>query len=565
MKLVTAQQMRELEQRADASGNSYSAMMERAGTLTAKAIIERWPLHDRRVLVLVGPGNNGGDGLVCARVLAEAGATVGLYLWKRAAGDEDVNFRLCRERGIEFARAEEDPSFGQLRSGIASAHFVVDALLGTGVTRPIEGILKNILEVLRDLTQVTHVSDELIAPAKPTPQPAFQINDRDVKVIAVDLPTGLNPDTGALDPATLAADLTVTFAFPKVGQYIFPGAQAVGELVVADIGIRREWADTLPLDLATAEEIRELLPARPSDSNKGTFGKALLACGSVEFTGAPILAATAAARVGAGLVTLAVPRSIYPIVAGKLNEATYLPVPDAMGAWYAPALSVISSRLTEYDALLVGCGFGRAETTQAFVEKFLGLGKGRVSAPPGTALVIDADALNALAARRGWWKSAKVFKRAKTSTPILTPHPGEMARLSHLTVAEVQADRIAVARAHAGEWNSIVVLKGAFTVVATPDDTVTVIPFANPALATAGTGDVLAGAIVGFLAQYRAVSTKRAKSTPLEDANQAAIVGAYIHALAGEYAAQTIGDAGMLAGDLLTRLPEAIKGVKNQT
>lgn len=563
MKLVTAQQMRELEQRADASGNSYSAMMERAGTLTAKAIIERWPLHDRRVLVLVGPGNNGGDGLVCARVLADAGATVGLYLWKRAADDEDVNFRLCRERGIEFARAEEDPSFGQLRSGIASAHFVVDAFLGTGVTRPIEGILKNILDVVREETAVTSISRDLITPAKPATRSSFALNENNVKIIAVDLPSGMNPDTGALDPATLAADLTVTFAFPKVGQYIFPGAQAVGELVIADIGIRREWADTLPLDVATAEEIRELMPARPRDSNKGTFGKALLACGSVEFTGAPVLAAMAAGRVGAGLVTLAVPRSIYPLVAGKLNEATYLPLPDAKGAWSVRALKSLAARAAEYDVLLLGCGFGRAETTQAFVEGFSGMGKVKDSVPPATALVIDADALNALAATRGWWRRAKVFARARASAPILTPHPGEMARLCRLTVAEVQRDRIAVARAHASEWNSIVVLKGACTVVATPNGRATVIPFANPALATAGTGDVLAGAIVGFLAQYRAVSAKRAESSLLDDANTAATVGAYIHALAGENAALTIGDAGMIAGDLLSRLPEAIKGVKN--
>ena len=320
-------------------------------------------------------------------------------------------------------------------------------------------------------------------------------------VVAVDLPSGLNPDTGALDPAALPANLTVTFAFPKVGHYAFPGAGAVGELVVADIGIPREWASTrdLPLNVATPEEIRMRLPARPRDSNKGTFGKALLACGSLEFTGAPRLAARAAGRVGAGLVTLATPRTIYPIVSANLDEATYLPLPDAAGAWSPRAIKPLLKHAQEYEALLVGCGFGRAESTRQFVARLVGIGQtarqvgARNTMPLLPSVVIDADALNALADIEDWWMHARFG-----APPILTPHPGEMARLVGSTVRAVQEDRVAIASRYAHEWNAIVVLKGAFTVIAQPDGNATLIPFATPALATAGTGDVLAGAIVGL-------------------------------------------------------------------
>lgn len=548
MKLVTAQQMRELEQRADASGNTFAAMMERAGTLTAQTIMQRWDVRNRRVLVLVGPGNNGGDGLVCARVLHDAGATVELYLWRRVPREDDVNWRLCLERGIGFARAEEDADFSHLRRGVASAAIVVDALLGTGVARPIEGTLKDLLLVVREELYRAPPASDLIAPNRPAssapPRPF---------VVAVDLPTGLNPDTGALDSAAVPADLTVTFALPKVGHYCFPGADAVGELVVADILIPREWADDIPLDVATADEIRALLPGRRRDSNKGTYGRALLACGSLGFTGAPALAAAAAYRAGAGLVTLALPRTVQPIVAAQLMEVTYLPLPDRDGAWSPRAVKPLVERAQDYDALLVGCGFGRAPSTQAFVENLFGMRRGRAyELPP---LVIDADALNALAALDQWWARARF-----ATPPILTPHPGEMARLLGTTVPQVQADRIGCAREAARQWNAIVVLKGAFTVIAAPDRRVTLLPFANPALATAGTGDVLAGAIVGLLAQYRAASKRGASNVP-DDAYRAALVGAYLHALAGERVREQIGEAGAVAGDLIARLPEAIRSL----
>lgn len=529
MKLVTAQQMRELEQRADASGNSYAQMMERAGTLAAHAMTNRWNLRDARVLVLVGLGNNGGDGLVCARVLHDAGASVRLYVWKRALDENDVNWKLCAERNIPFVRAQDDADFSQLRETLAHANFVVDALLGTGVTRAIEGTLKEILERVREGTKGTRA-----------------------RVIAIDLPTGLNPDTGALDPTTVPADLTVTFAFPKIGQYTFPGANAVGEIYVADIGIPPEWAKDVLVSVAEAQEIRALLPARPRDANKGTFGKTMLACGSLHYTGAPVLAARAAGRSGTGLVTLAIPQTIHPIVAAKIDEATFLPLPDHAGDWRPRAANELLAFLWDnpYSALLVGCGIGRALSTREFLERLFENLPTLENPPP---LVLDADALNHLADISEWWK-----KFSFAAPPILTPHPGEMARLLDIKTRAVQANRAESAQRAAQQWNAIVVLKGAHTVVASSDGTATLIPFANAALATAGTGDVLAGTIAGILAQYSAQGRDDENFDAMRAAYNAAVVGAYIHALAGEIAAQEIGNVGVVAGDLIARLPTAL-------
>lgn len=551
--------MRELEVRADASGNTYAQMMERAGTLTAQAILQRREAHGLRVIVLVGPGNNGGDGLVCARVLYDAGASARLYVWNRAADENDVNWRLCQERRIPVTRAEEDPEFTVLREKLAHADLVVDALLGTGVSRPLEGMLRELLTVVRAAVSTQPAAPALVAPhltfAESSVLPLSPVSPRP-RVIAIDLPTGLNPDTGELDPATLPADMTVTFAFPKIGHYMFPGAAAVGELVVADIAIRDESTDGIPLHVAVPAEIQSLLPERPRDANKGSFGKAMLACGSLNFTGAPVLAARAAGRAGAGLVTLAVPQAIHAIIASKIDEATFLPVPDRLGDWRPRSANELLAVLWDanYDALLVGCGMGRAESAREFLERLLE-GLPTFENPP--PVVLDADGLNLLAGISEWWS-----RYPFASPPILTPHPGEMARLLGVGTKEVQKDRIGVARDAARRWEAVVVLKGAFTVVAAPDGDATVIPFANPALATAGTGDVLAGTIVGLLAQHRARAKHDESYNSTRAAYNAAVAGAYLHALSGELAGGEIGDAGVVAGDLVTRLPEALRRIK---
>jgi NAD(P)H-hydrate epimerase len=373
-------------------------------------------------------------------------------------------------------------------------------------------------------------------------------------VVAVDVASGLNCDNGAIDPVTIPADLTVTFGFPKVGQFLFPGAEYLGELLVADIDIPPSLADDVSLELATPQMVSKLLPERPLRAHKGTFGKALVVAGSVNYTGAAYLASAAATRVGAGLVTLALAANLHPILASKLSEATFLLLPHDMGAIVPEAIKVLSERVADYNALLLGPGLGHDEKTIEFLQRFLSrewrskrprvgfLATGEEEAErKKEALplsVIDADGLNALADRPDWWKYLG-------GPNVLTPHPGEMARLVSCKVTEVEADRIGAAQEMAERWKQVVILKGAHTIVAAPDGQTVIIPFANPGLATAGSGDVLAGAIVGFLAQ---------ELSPFA----AAVAGAYIHGLAGDLVREEIGPAGMVAGDLLPMLPQAI-------
>jgi NAD(P)H-hydrate epimerase len=549
MKVVTTEEMRRIEKEADAGGLSYAMMMENAGRAVAEAC-QRIGATDRRILVLVGPGNNGGDGLVAGRYLHDAGAYVTFYIWKRRIED-DENYRLATERGIPVFWAEEDDSFATLRRLLGESEVIIDALLGTGVSRPIGGSLKGILTIVGEEVRKRRKAkgrETLFSPSLPsfTAPPSFPV------LVAVDVPTGLNCDTGAIDPAAVPADLTVTFGFPKRGQFLFPGAEYVGQLIVADIEIPAHLADDIQVELATPEMMRGLLPPRPIRAHKGTFGKALVVAGSVNYTGAAYLASAAATRVGTGLVTLALAESIHPILASKLSEVTFLLLPQDMGVLIPDAIKVLSERIQDYDALLLGPGLGREKETVEFVQQLLNLEPGRrgrigflageeteegqLTLPP---LVVDADGLNALADTPNWWEDLK-------GPSILTPHPGEMSRLTRLTIREIEADRLGVARQMAEKWHQVVILKGAYTVIADPEGRVIINPFANPGLATAGSGDVLAGAIVGFLAQGLA---------PFD----AALVGAYIHGLAGELVRKELGEAGMVAGDLLPMLPRTIK------
>jgi NAD(P)H-hydrate epimerase len=549
IKIITVEKSRYLENTANERGLDFAEMMENAGRATALAIRRRIGAQGKRVIILVGPGNNGGDGLVAAHYLWEMGARVTCYLWKRNV-DDDPNFRRVKDDRLPMVWAEDDEGFEALRGLLTAADAVVDALLGVGVDRPIGGTLKELLDVVRQ-TVGQQVESAQLAETVPADPVAFG-----PMVVAVDCPSGLNCDTGALDPAAVPAGMTVTFAYPKLGLLLFPGAEAVGQIVVADIGIPPELADDVRLEMATAEQIRSWLPARPRSAHKGTFGSALLVAGSVNYVGAASLAGAAATRVGTGLVTAALPMPIQPAVAATLTEATYLLLPHDMGVIAAGAVPVLRENLADYDALLLGPGLTQEKETVSFVHTFLGLEhaerRGQIGfvtsglseqqealeMPP---LVVDADGLNALAAADGWWKMLP-------PGTILTPHPGEMARLmgGGVTASDVQADRNGVVQRMATEWNAVVVLKGAFTVVAEPEGRVMVLPFANSALATAGSGDVLAGAIVGLRAQGM---------EPFE----AAVAGAYLHGLAGELARADLGDMGVVAGDLPARLPRALR------
>lgn len=535
MEVLSVAEMRALEQLADARGLSYAQMMQRAGRGAAEVILRH--LSDRqivqpRVLVLVGPGNNGGDGLVCATALAEAGLTVQCYLLK-PRGDDDSVYAAARARGLFMADAQNDMRLRVFHQMVARANVMVDALLGTGTARPIEGVLRDMLRAVAARRR------------EPSTTRPF--------LVALDGPTGMNYDTGALDPATVPADLTITFHAPKRGHYCFPAAAACGELTVAPIGIESlalsDWRTLAQLeppaaDLRLADDAlaRALLPARRPDANKGTFGRVAVIGGCSDYVGAPGLTARAAYRVGAGLVALAVPEAIKPALAATCAEATFISLPKAHDRHTPAGLTLILDWLAAAKGgavVALGPGIGQAGETAEFVAGLLeALAAGRAALK---GLACDADALNLLAAMPDW--PARL-----PPLTVLTPHAGEMARLAGTTIEAIQSDRIGHALRCADAWGHVVVLKGAHTVVAAPRRRGFVLPFANPAMATAGTGDVLAGCIAGLLAQGL---------PPFE----AATCGAYLHSAAGERWRQAHGDAGMLAGDLLALLPEVIRSL----
>ncbi|MBM3157059.1 MAG: NAD(P)H-hydrate dehydratase [Chloroflexi bacterium] len=520
MRLVTTEEMRRLEQRSVEAGVSLDMLMENAGLAVAEEVgkLRGGSVAGCPIVILCGPGNNGGDGLVAARHLYEWDAEVSLFLYKRRTED-DKNYKLLQERGFSSVDIEKDEGMSRLKEALASSEIVIDALFGTGTLRPLQGAIRELAEQVRKAKQSR-------------PQ---------LMVVALDLPSGLDADSGAIDPACLTADVTITLGYPKVGLFSFPGAERVGRLIVADIGIPRNLAEDIKTGLITSEWVRSVLPRRPLDANKGSFGKVLASAGSVNYIGAAYLACAAATRVGAGLVTLATARSLQPILATKLNEVTYAPLAEAEpGVVSAEVAPVFVEQLREYDVLLMGCGMGQHESTAKFIRDTL------FSLAPimPRGVVLDADALNALAKQNKWWQ--KMDYQA-----ILTPHPGEMARLTGLTVTNVQAERLKIARGSAAEWGKVVVLKGAYTVIAAPDGRAKLNPSANPGLASAGTGDVLSGTIAGLLAQGL---------SPFD----AACCGVYLHSMAGDAVKAELGDAGMVASDLLPVLPRAIRKLKGQ-
>lgn len=516
MKLVTVAQMRELEQAAVAAGSSEAQLMEEAGLAVAQ---EGWmllgTLEGRRIVVLAGPGNNGGDGLVAARHLADWGAEVLVYLPKKHHHEE--RFDELKQREIPIFEAGGDPAFSELDGLLASADLVIDALLGIGQARPLEP------------DEPVGVALAKLAQARAGYQPP--------KLIAVDLPTGVNADSGGVDALTVEPDMTVTFGLPKVGMYQAPASTMLGKVQVIDIGIPKAAQDAVKLELLTTRWVRSNLPARPDDANKGTFGKVLVVGGSRRYIGAVQLAATAAYRAGAGLVTVAAPEAVVDRVAGVLAEATWLPqLAGEDGALPGETAKALRNEWTSFRAAVVGPGLTDTPETRAFTWATL-----PDLADLECGAVIDADALNTLASM------ADATDRVPANA-VLTPHPGELARLMRTTVADVQARRLGIASEAAEKFGCTVVLKGAHSVIAAADGRVSLSPFANPLLATAGSGDVLAGMIGGYLAQG---------AGPFE----AACLGVYLHGATGEALREEMGTAGLLAGEIARALPKVVKDI----
>ncbi len=516
MKIVTSQQMMEIDQRAAEAGIATEFLMENAGREVARETRKFVDyIAAKNILVFAGPGNNGGDALVAARYFDEWGAKVSVYLLSDRTR-EDKNLALARQQKIPLHFASKDQKCTKLKNLLSSAEIVIDGILGTGRSRPIEGAFKDALGRINQ--------ERLKRPG--------------MMIVAVDIPTGLNADTGEVEHSCPHADLTVTLGLPKPGLYNFPGAGRAGRVVIADIGIPSELSRDIQTELITEEWARAALPQRPAYANKGTFGRVLAVVGSENYIGAAYLACMGAARVGAGLVTLATAKSVQAALAPKLTEITYAPLPESDGGLLPEkAAEVVTDILPYYKVVLMGCGLGQHPLTKEFVKKML---LRLPDKPP--LLVLDADALNILAGTARWWKKLP-------ASTVVTPHAGEMARLLGISIEEVQRSRLEICRKAAVQWQKIVVLKGAFTVIAEPGGRVRISGAANAGLASAGTGDVLAGAISGLAAQ----------GIPLFDA---AALGVYLHAQAGESVKAELGDAGMLAGDLLPVLPKVIKKLK---
>ncbi len=517
MKLVTSAEMRELEAAAVAAGVSEAQLMQEAGLAVAQ---EAWmllgTLEGRHIVVLAGPGNNGGDGLVAARHLSDWGATVAVYAPLGREPDDDLNELTQRE--IEFTDGGSDPGAAHLVELLASSDLAVDALLGIGNSRAL------------DPGAPIGASLSKLAEARQGFNPP--------KVVAVDLPTGVNADSGAVDPLTVPPDMTVTFGLPKVGMYQSPASALVGRVQVIDIGIPKAAQEAVRLELLTARWARQTLPVRPDDGNKGTFGKVLVVGGSRNYIGAPRLAATAAYRSGAGLVTIACPAGLIPSLAPAIAEATWLPQDETGDGTIAGSAAItLRSQLHGFSTVVFGPGLGNTDDTRslawALIPDFgIELARG---------CVIDADALNALA-------SMPDAAERVPSNAVLTPHPGEMARLLGTTVADIQSRRLSAVREAADRFGCTVVLKGAHTIIAGPGGRASLSPFSNPLLATAGSGDVLAGMIGGYLAQGL---------EPFE----AASLGVYLHGAAGESLRLELGESGLLAGELADRIPRVTKDI----
>ncbi|MBI1920543.1 MAG: NAD(P)H-hydrate dehydratase [Geobacter sp.] len=511
MKIFTGEMMQRIDRRAmEEFGVPGLALMEKAGQGCVDEILARFGQGgDRLAAIVAGKGNNGGDGFVIARLLRKAGWDVRVLVLARReeiTGDAKANLDRLDGSDLVFCDPEKGlkPHAGELGKG---ATVIVDALLGTGLRSEVRGKYA-----------------EAIAAMNRAGQP----------VLAVDIPSGVDAGTGRVLGTAVRASVTVTFAAFKVGHLLSPGREHCGELCQVDIGIPSRVVEEAPgIEMVDGNLARTLLRRRTPNAHKGDFGHCLIVAGATGKTGAAAMTANSAVRTGSGLVTLAVPASLNHILEVKTTEAMTMPLHDAGTGWLADqAWPVIADILPGKDSVAVGPGIGRNSETASLVRRLVE----EVDKP----LVIDADGLNAIA------ENVEVLKRKRSSALVLTPHPGEMARLSGMTIAEIERDRLAAAADFAGRFGVFLILKGAGTVVATPDGAISINASGNPGMASGGMGDVLTGVIVSLLGQgYQPVDACR--------------LGVYIHGYAADLVASEKGEIGMSAVDVQERLPYAFK------
>lgn len=485
-------------------------LMENAGAKVVEEIVSCSPCEHPKVVVLAGGGNNGGDGFVIARRLFDKGLNPLLCLMvnpKRLKGDAKIHFQVYLNRGLPIFYLQEN-AIEAFQSELEKADIIIDAILGTGVNGPVRPPLDLVISLVNE-----YKGKKL--------------------VISVDIPSGVSSDTGKVAGHAIKADKTISFVFPKKGFFLQDGPEYVGDWKAVDISVPHSIVMDLGLDLPriiTKKLVKNYLPERPQHGHKGTFGHVLVLGGSRHFVGAPIFTAKAALNSGAGLVTLAVPESIYPLAAGQNPESLFLPLPEVDGHFARAGLQELAARLRQFNSIAVGPGMGRFPDGEEWLKTFIGL----LTNQP---LVVDADALYLL-------RDELDLVRQYKGNVIFTPHPGEMARLINRTVREVEADRLGIAKTFAMEYSVYLLLKGHRSIIATPDGEIYINPFGHDALGKGGSGDVLTGLITSFLAQGTA---------PLK----ALAAASYLHARTGEAKAKVLSHYGVTPLDV-------IEGVREQ-
>ena len=518
MRAVTAEEMAEMDRTAiEVAGIPGVVLMENAGRGATEVMWRYFPdLGGKRVAVLAGGGNNGGDGFVIARHLWQQRVAVTVCLLKKRKsyrGDAKLNLEIVEKLGVQVEEYGDNKSLARLKRKLAKADLLVDAILGTGLNAPVGGLYGEIIKLVNQLER---------------------------PVLAVDLPSGLSATSGVPLGACIQATVTATFGLPKVGQLVTPGCGYVGHLEVVDIGLPRTVTESAepPRLWLEASDLAVFLRSRSLASHKGSFGHVLVVGGSVGKTGAGAMAGLGAARAGAGLVTLAVPSSLHGLMEVKLTEIMTEPLAETAEQTVGPAaLPRLHALLKGKQALALGPGLSVAEAT---VEVVVDLVE-RCPCP----IVLDADGINALVDR------LDALKRARAPV-ILTPHPGEMGRLLKRSAEEVQNERLSLVQSFSEQYGVTLVLKGARTLIGGPKGKLAINSSGNPGLASGGTGDVLTGLIAGFLAQGL---------SPFD----AACAGVYCHGKAADRLARRYGDRGMLATDLLLEIPVVLKSLVEQS
>lgn len=504
MRLVTAQQMRELEQMTFSEyGFSSLLMMENAAQGFCDRLEREYgSVCRKKIAVFCGKGNNGGDGFAVARLLSVRGAFVRIFIGfdpHLLKGDAKTNYETAERFGIKILDTE---AFSD------DCDVVIDALFGTGFHGEIAGEDAETVE---------------------------KINASHAFVAAVDMPSGANADNGTVSEFCVCADMTVTFGMGKLGQCLYPAKQKTGQVFVSEISVPLQLRKAYPSGyFALDSAIFSRLPQREENTHKGNFGKCLIFAGSRGMCGAAVMASNAVLKSGAGMATLAIPEEVSSIAAAKLTEVMTLPLPME---YTKKSLSLLEEQMKTQDIFLMGCGLGRSTERQSLVRELLLRSK--------LPTVIDADGINALQGH------IHILKQKRVPV-VLTPHLVEFSRISGFSPEEIVADKVKLAKQFAVEYDVILVLKGADTVVACPDGRVFVNTLSNSGMATAGSGDVLAGMIAGLAAQGAELS-------------DAACLGVFLHTLAGEIAREQYGEYGMTATDILSAVPLALKRATEQT